>query len=70
MMRYTAEIWQDNVMVASVDASTAEDCEREAIHYATQYMMDGSVTVKFNSHKPIERIQGTIRAARGVGGDG
>lgn len=43
---FIAELWQDNILVASVDASSIEDAEREINHYAMLYSEDGDVTIK------------------------
>jgi len=45
--RYVAQLFQGGIMVASVDAATLQDAEREIRHYAFMYAEDGSpVTIK------------------------
>ena len=39
-------LWQDGVMVASVEAATWEDAYREIDHYALMYAQDGPVTIR------------------------
>jgi hypothetical protein len=43
---YQAELWQDGVMVAAVDAPTLDECNREIEHYAMMYRQDGPVQIK------------------------
>jgi hypothetical protein len=43
--RYTAELWQDEMCVASVDCPTEEDMRREIAHYALVYSQDGPVRI-------------------------
>ena len=42
---YVAELWQDGVMVAKVDAPTAREANDEISHYAFVYAQDGPVKV-------------------------
>lgn len=41
-----AELWQDGILVASVDAPTIGEAEKEIQHYALMYSEDGPVTIK------------------------
>lgn len=44
--RYTYELWQDGIMVASVCGGTEEQARREIEHYAMQYVVDGPVEIR------------------------
>ena len=47
MKRVTHELWQDGIMVASVNG-LPEDAEREINHYAMMYSEDGEVEIRRN----------------------
>lgn len=51
---YTAELWQDGMMVASVNAPDPDTLAREIAHYAAMYSQDGPVTVKKNYAAPLD----------------
>lgn len=46
MSHYRAEIWQNGMRVAAVDAPTASAALWEISHYAAQYEQDGPVKIK------------------------
>jgi hypothetical protein len=43
--RFEAYLKQNNMIVASVDAPTKYDAEREIRHYALMYSQDGAVEI-------------------------
>lgn len=43
---YSAEIWQDGMMVAGVSGADPEAVRREAMHYAMVYAQDGKVEIR------------------------
>jgi hypothetical protein len=49
---FRAELWQDGIMVAAVDAPTLDECNREIEHYAMMYRQDCPVTIKRKDRKP------------------
>ncbi len=43
--RYTAQLKQDGIIVAEVDAKTKEEANKEIQHYAMMYGQDGKVEI-------------------------
>lgn len=57
--RFRADLIQDGVTVASVDACSQQECEREIQHYALMYSQDGPVHIerKYNAHAEVGNEQ-------------
>lgn len=45
MKRYKYDLIQDGMVVASVEATSKEEAEKEIQHYALMYSQDGPVTI-------------------------
>jgi ribonuclease BN (tRNA processing enzyme) len=45
MKRFTAELWQNGVKVASVDCPDEDSMNREIVHYTLIYAEDGPVKI-------------------------
>lgn len=45
-MAHRFEVWQDGIMVASVEATKYHEALREISHYAAQYERDGPIEIK------------------------
>ena len=51
---YQFEVWQDEIPVASGSASTPEEAQREAGHYALMYGQGGPVELRFYERREIQ----------------
>ena len=46
MAEYTFELWQNGVMVASVDGPSLDRARAEIMHYAAMYAQDGPCEIR------------------------
>lgn len=49
MTDYSFELWQDDIMVASVDSSNLKMARQEIMHYAMMYAQDGPCEIRGKS---------------------
>jgi hypothetical protein len=44
--RFSFEVWQEGICVASVEGPEQNRVEAEGMHYASQYAQDGPIQIK------------------------
>lgn len=47
---YRAEVWQDGMMVASVEGPRKKEVLKDINHYAFMYMQDGPVEIRYDGY--------------------
>ena len=52
LSRFWASLEQGGIMVAKVESTDKEQCEREINHYAMMYSQDGPFSIKRNYKEP------------------